>query len=357
LRRNQQSANRPAPLVVTLVGPVPCWGVEQIRRYVTAKCSFRLFPKFQEDKNLWKHLVGADAVVAQYFTERMASAANRLRLLHAVGAGVDTFCMDALAKSTTVSNVYFHGPAIAEYVMMVALALNRNLLEMDSQFRRGVWCGSWIRGDHPPAEISGKTLGLIGFGHIGREIAYRAKAFGMKVRALSVHPRDRKPRILEAWYGPDRLRELLRESDFLVLACPLTDQTRGLIGAREFGWMKRSACLINIGRAPIVDESALYQALHRQLIRTAAIDVWYRYPVGKQRLTPSRYPFHKLANIVMTPHIAGWTSETFEERFRTIAANFDRLAAGRRLLNVVRGPSRHGPLPAHSKLNLSCDYD
>jgi len=221
---------------------------------------------------------------------------------------------------------------------------SRDLLPTDSKFRKGFWHGSWISG-HPPAdEIQGKVLGIVGFGHIGQEVAKRAQALGMKVRALSAHPPARKQRTVQPWGGPEKLQDLLRESDFVVLACPLNEATRGLIGAREFGWMKPTASLINIARAPIVSEQALYKALSEQHIRNAAIDVWYRYPSSDAPCTPSKLPFHKLTNLIMTPHIAGWTTGTFESRFRAIADNSDRLAAGRSLLNVVQGPSRHKKL-------------
>jgi len=341
---NVKKASESDPLTVALVGPVPSGGLKLIQKNLVTNCSLFPFAKTREDESLLQKLKGADVVVGQYFTARMAKAAVHLKLLHAMGAGVDDFDLPALSPQTTVSNVYYHGPAIGEFVMMMVLALSRNLFETDSQLRKGVWHGSWIWGAPPADEVQGKTLGIVGFGHIGREVAVRARAFGMKVLALSAHPPARIPRSIDRWSGPGQLRDLLYESDFVVLACPLNDATRGLIGTREFGWMKSSASLINIARAPIVEESALYQALSKRRIRNAAIDVWYRYPLGGKRRTPSRLPFHKLTNLIMTPHIAGWTTGTFERRFRAIAGNIDRLASGRPLLNVVQGPSRHKAL-------------
>jgi phosphoglycerate dehydrogenase-like enzyme len=332
------------PLTVVLVGPVPSGGLKLIQKNLVTNCSLLPFAKTREDEGLLQKLKKADVVVGQYFTKRMANAAVHLKLLHAMGAGVDDFDLPSLSPQTTVSNVYFHGPAIGEFVMMMVLALSRDLVETDSQLRKGVWHGSWTSGAPPADEIQGKTLGIIGFGHIGHELALRARAFGMKVLALSAHPPARIPKSVDRWSGPEQLRPLLHESDFVVLACPLNDATRGLIGAREFGWMKSSASLIDIARAPIVEESALYEALSKRRIRSAAIDVWYRYPVGGKRRTPSQFPFHKLRNLILTPHIAGWTTGTFARRFRAIADNIDRLASGRPLLNVVQGPARHKAL-------------
>jgi phosphoglycerate dehydrogenase-like enzyme len=338
----KERAKKGSPgLRIALVGPVPCGGLQQIQEALTTPCSFRLFKEFREDESLLKKLAGADVVVTQYFTERMAKAAKTLKLLHAVGAGVDDFCLPMLSPKTTVANVYFHGPAIGEFVMMMVLALSRDLIEVDRQFRKGAWHTSWIWGEAPADEIQGKTLGLIGFGHIGREVASRAHAFELKVQVVSAHPPARKPKTLGFWGGPADLRKVLQTSDYIVLACPLNEVTRGLLGTREFGWMKRSASLINIARAQVVEESALYEALKSRRIRNAAMDVWYRYPAGREICFPSQYPFHKLRNLILTPHVAGWTSATFRQRFRTIAGNIDRMASGREILNVVRGPKKH----------------
>src|ERR1700730_3737113 len=160
---NVKKAPKRAQLSVALVGPVPSGGVKLIQNNLVADCSFSLFSKTREDETLLKKLEGADVVVGQYFTERMAEAAIHLKLLHAMGAGVDDFYLPALSPQTTVSNVYFHGPAIGEFVMMMVLALSRELVETDSQLRKGVWYGSWIGGAPPADEVQGKVLGIIGF--------------------------------------------------------------------------------------------------------------------------------------------------------------------------------------------------
>jgi phosphoglycerate dehydrogenase-like enzyme len=333
-----------------MIGPVPSWGAHLLRKHLVADLSFRLVSGIQEDPKFLQDLEDSDVVVAQYFTERMANATKSLKLLHSVGAGVDDFCLPALSPDTTVANVYFHGPAIGEFVMMMVLALSRQLIEVDSQFRRGVWHGSWMGGSVPVEEIQGKVLGVIGFGHIGREVAARARAFDMKVCVLSAHPPLHRPKSIDYLGGPGKLRKLLHDSDYVVVACPLNEMTRGLIGDREFGWMKPSASLINVARAPIIKESALYRALSNHRIRGAAVDVWYHYPSRNKICRPSKFPFHKLSNLIMTPHIAGWTTGTFDRRFRAIARNIERLAAGRPILNVVQGPDRHPAVRSRGNL-------
>lgn len=331
-------------LKVVLVGNVPTKGQDFLKARLKAPALLRPFPVARENPELLKALADADVAVGNYFTPRMARAAKRLKLLQAPNAGVDAFCLKELSPGTTVTNAYFHGPAVAEYVIMMILALSRDLLDLDAQFRKGIWKESWIEGEAPREEIVGKVMGIVGFGHIGREVAVRARAMGMKIWAISAHPPARKPKGVDFWKGPGALEELLRASDYLVLACPLNKETEGLIGPREFGWMKRSAFLINVGRGPLVQEAALYHALKARRIAGAAIDVWYRYPKDNGACRPSRFPFHKLRNLIMTPHVSGWMRGTREQRLEVVAANIDRLASGQSLLNVVQGPKKHSSL-------------
>ena len=332
-----------SPLNIVLWGRQAAEGLRLLRGHLNTPCRFFSFHDPAKERTPPRELARADVVVGSAFSESTAQAAPRLKLLHATGAGVDNFCLSALSPRTTVANAYFHGPAISEYVMMMILVLSRNLGRMDALFRRGLWFGSWIWGTPPPAEIQGKTLGLIGYGHIGKELAARARAFGMKLWVVSAHPPARTPRHIDFYEGPGRLRELLKAADYVVLACPLNNDTRGLIGKREFRWMKRTACLINVARGPVVQEEALYHALRTRRIQGAAIDVWYRYPTENRPYRPSRFPFHKLDNIVMTPHVSGWMKGTRENRFQLIAANIARLALGHPLQNVIQGPRRHKP--------------
>ena len=332
------------PLNLVLWGRVAAHGRRLLQEHLNAPCRFFAFPTPAKDGTLPRELARADVVVASAFSESMAAAAPRLKLLHAPGAGVDGFSLKALGPQTTVANAYFHGPAIGEYVMMTILALSRDLLKMDAHFRRGTWYGSWIWGTAPPAEIHGKTLGLIGYGHIGKEVADRARAFGMKIWVVSAHPPAQTPRNIDFYEGPGSLHKLLKAAHYLVLACPLNDITRGLMGRLEFSSMKRSAYLINVARGPVVQEEALYHALSTRRIQGAAIDVWYQYPTEDRPFAPSRFPFNELDNIIMTPHVSGWMRGTQENRFQLIAENINRLAAGRQLVNVIQGPKRHTTL-------------
>ncbi len=326
---------------MVLAGKVAAKAADDLKTLIKTPASFSPFPVNREDPRLLKALPAADVVVGHFFTEGMARAARSLKLLQAPNAGIDAYRMDLLSPRTTVANAYFHGPAIAEYVVMMVLALSRNLLNLDAWFRKGSWEGSWTTGEVPVAEVLGKSLGLVGYGTIGREVASRARALGMPIKVVSAHPPKRRPRDVAFWKGPAALPQLLKESDYVVLACPLNKDTRGLMGPREFKQMKRSAFLINVARGAVVEEEALYRALKDRRIAGAAIDVWYRYPKGDERCRPSRFPFHKLPNLVMTPHVSGWMAGTRRKRLQLIAENINRLVAAKPLLNVVQGPRKH----------------
>ena len=328
-------------LKVVLAGKVAAKAAGDLKALINVPVSFSPFPVNDEDPRMLKALAAADVAVGHFFTEGMARAGRGLKLLQAPNAGIDSFRTDLLSTRTTVANAYFHGPAIAEYVLMMVLALSRNLLNMDAWFRRGSWEGSWTTGEVPVAEVHGKSLGLVGYGTIGREVASRARALGMSIKVVSAHPPKRKPRDVDFWKGPAALPQLLTESDYVVLACPLNKGTRGLLGPREFGQMKRSAFLINVARGAVVQEEALYRALKDRRIAGAAIDVWYQYPTDGERGRPSRFPFHKLPNLVMTPHVSGWMLGTRRKRLQLVAENINRLGAGKPLLNVVQGPRKH----------------
>ena len=131
--------------------------------------------------------------------------------------------------------------------------------------------------------------------------------------------------------------EVLRRSDYLVITLPLTTETRGLLGATQLRTMKPGAILVNVSRADVIDEEALYEALSERRIAAAALDVWYRYPTGPGPTLPARRPFHELSNVLMTPHVSGWTDGMLDARATVIAENIRRVTRGEPPLNLVPG--------------------
>jgi phosphoglycerate dehydrogenase-like enzyme len=308
---------------IVLVGNIATCGTDAFSRQLKTPHRLQAYPC---------DLSQTDVLVGTPISAAMIEQAPKLRLVHIPGAGSDGIAIEAL-HGIPVCNVFHHERAIAEYVMMTILALDRNLFQQDRDLREGRWAGSCVQGPPLVSELGGKTVGIVGFGHIGREVARLAEPFEMQIQAIrSDHSRT-------------DLEALLEASDFLVISCPLTSQTRGLIGPAEFAKMRPTASLINVARGEVVDEAALYEALRDKRIRSAAIDVWYQYPKDGQPRLPSRFPFEKLDNVIMTPHSSAWTDRVVAMRFRDIAANIDRLVAGEPLVNMIRS-ARTSPRPA-----------
>src|SRR3989441_14631 len=236
------------------------------------------------------------------------------------------------------ANAYGHEVGIAEYVLGAMLALTRGFVRLDAALRRGAWESQWAVGTAPPPpwpELAGKTLGILGYGHIGQALARRARAFDMAICAIRRDVARSARDGLALLGGLEILDEVLRRSDYLAITMPATAATRGLIGEAQLRAMKPTAVLVNVARAEIVDEAALYRALAERAIAAAALDVWYRYPTDAAPTLPARQPFHTLPNVLMTPHVSGWTEGMLQARARLIAENIRRTARGEPPENLV----------------------
>ena len=261
--------------------------------------------------------------------------APRLKLLQAATAGVDMLDLPSLPRGITLCNVFGHEPAIAEYVLMSMLALTHRLVDTVAEFRGGSWAAHQPAGGSPHGEVLGKTIGIVGYGRIGREVAKRAVSFGCKVIAANRSPVTEKGDASEI-YALGELDHMLPQCDVVLIAAGLGPETRGLIDKSRLSLMKPTAFLINIGRAAIVDEEGLYGALRGNRLGGAALDVWWQHwsPDHPDR-RPSRFPFHELPNVLMTPHCSGFTEGTADRRWGDLAANLDRFVRGDPLHNVV----------------------
>ena len=267
------------------------------------------------------------------FSRQMADAAPHLKLVQVPGAGLDRIDRSALRPEIRLANVYGHESGIAEYVIGTTLALTRSFGRLDGKLRRGEWESQWAVGvPSPPLwpELAGRTLGILGYGHIGQALAQRARAFDMQVCAIRRQAQAARPEGLAFLGGPEQLDDVLQRADYLAITLSLSAATRNLIGERQLRLMKPSAFLINVARAEVVAEGALYEALANKQIAGAALDVWYRYPTSPGPALPSAYPFHELENVIMTPHVSGWTDGMLQARSKLIAATLTaRLEASR----------------------------
>jgi len=292
-----------------------------------------------DEADIVPRLAGVDVLVALVFNRDMAAAAKRLKLVQVPGAGLDRIDRSALSAATALANAYGHEVGIAEYVMGAILALTRSFARIDGALRRGIWESQWGVGGTPPSpwpELARKTLGILGYGRIGHALARRARAFDMDVCAIRRDVASSRADGLALLGGPEALDDVLRRADYLAVTLSLNDQTRGLLGERELSLMKPSAVLVNVARAEIIDEDALYRALLERRIAGAALDVWYRYPKEPGPTLPARRPFHELSNVLMTPHVSGWTEGMLEARAALIAENIERTGRGEPPLNLIR---------------------
>ena len=297
---------------------------------------------------LASRLAVADAAVTQYWTADLPPA-PRLRLLQLPGAGFDSIEFDAVPAGCAVCNVYEHEIGISEYIVAALLEREIRIARMDSGLRRGEWRDGFALGAPLHGELHGKTVGFVGYGRIARATARRLAPFGVRMAARTRSP-DRSgagAELVGDLAGIDRLDDMLPAVDYLVITCPLTETTRGLIDARRLARLGAAAVVVNVSRGPIVDEEALYAACRDGTIGGAVIDTWYRYPVPSggrgQRCLPSRFPFETLANVVMTPHASGWSARLLERRWTVIVENLLRLERGEPLCNLLRPPAGANP--------------
>ena len=319
---------------VAFAGPFAVRLVDPVRKRLTIPCEI----VSGDEASILHQLGGADVLVSMAFTKELAIAGRSLRLMQVPGAGLDRIDRSQLRAGLALANAYGHEAGIAEYVMGAMITLSRSFLRLDQKLRAGEWEGQWsVSAPAPPLwpELAGKTLGILGFGHIGLALARRAQAFDMNVCAVRRRAQPVTPQGLMFVSGPERLDELLGLSDYLAITLSLSAETRGLIDARRLGLMKPSAYLINVARAEIVDEQALYDALAGGRLAGSALDVWYRYPTSAGSTAPATAPFHALNNVIMTPHVSGWTKGMLEARAGVIAENIARTARGEEPLNAI----------------------
>lgn len=278
----------------------------------------------------------AEVFVGSRFTAEMARLAEKLRLLHPAAAGTDKIELSALPPDLLVANTFHHERSIAEYVVGAAVMLRRGFLTQDALLRDGVWASSVYDSAIPqPSSLAGAHIGFVGFGHIGRQTWKLLQVFGCTAAAVTGSGRVTGDTGL-AWVGDTgKLEPLMRECDVVVVSAPLNRHTEGLIGAPELKALGPEGVLINVGRGPLVQERALYDALVGRIIKAAAVDVWYRYPGDGTGCAPSDLPFETLPDILMTPHSSGVTTDTFKGRVDDVAANIGRLRRGEPLHNLV----------------------
>jgi phosphoglycerate dehydrogenase-like enzyme len=252
--------------------------------------------------------------------------AKNVRWIHSLWTGVESLITPELAAHPaplTNGRGVFRWP-LADWVVAVMLHYSFDLRRVIRQQEAGVW------EPFTSSVLTGKTLGIVGYGAIGSAAAERARTFGMKVAALRRRPElSAGDALVDVSYAPAQLNQLMAASDYVLVVLPSTAGTRGLIGEAQIAAMKPTAVLINIGRGASIDEAALLRALESGKIRGAALDVFTTEPL------PSSHPFYKLPNVLLSPHTADRVEGFLQPAFDCFFENLERFLKGEPLLNVV----------------------
>ncbi len=250
-----------------------------------------------------------------------------LRWVHSRSVGLErTLFPEIIGSPVPLTNgTGVFSASLGEFALGSILYFAKNFRRMIRNQKAGIWEAFDVM------PVSGQTVGIIGYGDIGRAIAARVRPLGMRVLAVKRNTstlRGADP-LVDQLYSPEHRIEMLSRCDYVVVAAPLTSETRGMIGQPEFGAMKPSAVVINVGRGPVIDEKSLIGALSNGQIKGAALDVFDHEPL------PDGHPFYKLENVLLSPHCADHTPDWHDQAMQFFIAQFERFQKGERLLNVV----------------------
>ena len=255
----------------------------------------------------------ADAILNQYapISGKVIDALENCKIISTYGVGVDTIDIEAASRrNMIVANVPDYAvEEVSNHALALLFSAARKVVELNNLVKKGSWD---VNQAYPIYRFSYQTLGVLGFGRIPRSLVRKAKAFEWRI--LVHDPYVSEEEILQLGAEPATFGELLRESDFLTIHTPLTEETAGLIGREELSLMKENAILINTARGPLIKEQELIEALQNRVIAGAALDVFAQEPVAKD------HPFLSMDNVIVTPHIA-WYSEEAMIELRTKAIN------------------------------------
>lgn len=339
--RKSETKNRPKMKILILSKMVKPQVWEKAFDELNKKTKLGLefvIPKTDERETIEKHLREVEVVIGGSFNKEDLEQAKKLKLIQIPFAGVDKLDFDLYKNypEICICNIHANKNAVAEHVFALILALAKNIVTNDRDLRLGRWHGFSTK--EPTVQLQGRSLGIIGLGSIGWEIAKIGHTLGMKVFALKrkIEEKDlEKKNVLEFLGEKKDLEKVIKESDFIVVAVPLTRETKGLIGGKELKLMKEKY-LINISRGIVINEEALFESLKEGNLVGAAIDTWYQYPTSREKeILPSKYDFHKLDNVVMSSHTAGYTDRVLEENIKSVFNNIVKIYYGEEPENQI----------------------
>lgn len=303
-------------------------------RYFKERCLGHelVFPQTEDVEKLAEAAQGAQVLVGYRLPKVVLDKAADLKVFLTGAAGLDRSVWENLKgrPEVIVGNSHANALDVAEHALALALDAAKLVSRGDRDLRRGDWT---LRYDDVSGVLmSGKTAVIVGYGAIGRALVDLLRGFKMTLIGVR-SSRDAAGRDEQGVQvvGPQDLDMALSQADFAFVFAPLTPKTRGLLGTKQIGAMKRTAVLVNVSRGAVVDEGALFDALKARRIGAAGIDVWYVYPKGAasaKATKPGNYPFEELDNIVLSPHRASYTERMHKEQWDDVVENIHRVARG-----------------------------
>jgi len=250
---------------------------------------------------------------------------GKVRWIHSRAAGLDNLLFPELVESeillTNGSGVF--SSSLAEFVLAAILYFAKDFRRMVRSQTAAVWDPFDVE------EISGQTVGILGYGDIGRAVASRVHAMSMRVLATKRHDSGSTDLLVEKFYKPEERREMMARCDYIVATAPLTEETRHMISDGEFAAMKPTAVVINVGRGPVIDEAALLRALMAKRIKGAGLDVFEHEPL------PVGHPLYKLESVLLSPHCADHTAVWQDQAMRFFLEQYGRFETGEPLKKIV----------------------
>jgi len=341
VERKKKTKNRPKMKILVLSKMVKPQLWEKVFDELNKKAKLNLefiIPETDQRENIKKYLKEVEVIIGGTFSKEGLEQAKKLKLIQIPFTGVDKldFSLHKNYPDIFICNIHTNKNAVAEQAFALILALAKNIVINDRDLRAGRWHGFSTK--EPTVQLQGKSLGIVGLGSIGWEIAKIGYTLGMKVFALKRKKEEKdlkKKNILEFLGEKKDLGKVIKESDFIVIAVPLTKETSGLIGGKELKLMK-GKYLINISRGTVINEETLFKSLKEHHLAGAAIDTWYQYPSSEQKeVLPSKYDFQKLNNVVMSPHTAGYTDRALEENITSVFNNIVKIYYGEEPENQI----------------------
>lgn len=281
--------------------------IDYLKRHLVGPYKL-IFPNTYTEEGILEHIEDVDILLGDFVTREMLERGD-IKLVQVPFAGIENLDSELLSNyDVPVCNSHSNALAVAESAVALLLSIAKKIPYHDKLLRNGDWNKTTSEDTSESLSIYGsylynKRVGFIGYGNIGRRISKLLSGFDCKYMAIV---RDKNKHYEELDFIGDRndLDYVLSNADYLIIAAPLTEGTEGMLNLNNLKKLKRTAYIINISRGRIIDEESLYYILSNNLIRGAAIDVWYNYPEDDELTRPSKFDFHKLNNIIMSPHRA-----------------------------------------------------